>query len=49
MAAGATRNWRELIKEKTGSELSTKAMMDYFQPLRAHLQKENAGRDCRWE
>ncbi|HAH06482.1 MAG TPA: peptidase [Elusimicrobia bacterium] len=49
MAAGATRDWRELIKEKTGSELSTKAMMDYFQPLRAHLQKENAGRDCRWE
>ncbi len=33
LAPGATRDWRELLREKTGSDLSTKAMMDYFQPL----------------
>jgi len=45
---GALRDWRTLLKEKIGQDLSTKPMMDYFQPLTAFLKKENAGRSCGW-
>ena len=45
---GATRDWRELIKEKTGEELSTRAMVEYFKPLLAYLEKENQGRNVAW-
>jgi peptidyl-dipeptidase A len=41
---GATRDWRQVMREKTGEQLSTRAMRQYFQPLEAHLEKENAGR-----
>jgi len=46
---GATRPWREVIREATGSELSTKAMAAYFQPVLEDLEKQNAGRQCGWE
>jgi len=48
MSAGATRDWRELWKEKLGEDLSTKPMMDYFGPLLDYLKKENKGRSCGW-
>jgi peptidyl-dipeptidase A len=44
MKPGASKDWREVLKEKTGSELSAKAMLDYFAPLMDYLKKENAGR-----
>ncbi len=44
MTPGASRDWRELLKEKTGEDLSAKAMVRYFEPLMAHLKKVNAGR-----
>ncbi|HET6227396.1 MAG TPA: M2 family metallopeptidase, partial [Bacteroidia bacterium] len=44
MKYGSSRDWREVLKEKTGSELSAKAMLDYFAPLMDYLKKENAGR-----
>lgn len=46
---GATKDWRQVIKEKTGEEISPKAMLDYFSPLMDYLQKENAGRNVSWE
>jgi peptidyl-dipeptidase A len=46
---GETRDWREVIQEKTGEELSTRAMMEYFKPLLVYLQKENRGRDVSWQ
>jgi peptidyl-dipeptidase A len=46
---GATRPWREVIREATGSDLTTKPMVAYFRPLLEELQKENAGRQCGWE
>jgi peptidyl-dipeptidase A len=46
---GATRDWREVIKEKTGEELSTRAMVEYFQPLQAYLEKQNKGRNASWD
>jgi len=49
MEQGATRPWREVIREATGSEVSTRPMVAYFQPLLEDLKKENAGRQCGWE
>ena len=42
---GATKDWRELLKETTGEELSAKAMLSYFQPLLDYLKKQNEGRN----
>ena len=44
MKPGASADWRKLLKDKTGSDLSAKAMLDYFAPLMDYLKKENAGR-----
>jgi peptidyl-dipeptidase A len=48
MRPGATRDWRALIKEATGEELSAKPMLEYFQPLMAWLQEQNKGREAGW-
>jgi peptidyl-dipeptidase A len=44
MRPGASRDWREVLKEKTGEELSAKAMLAYFEPLMEYLRKANEGR-----
>ncbi len=41
---GATRDWRELLKETTGEELSAKAMLNYFNPLMTYLKEVNKDR-----
>ena len=33
LSLGATRDWRQVIKEKTGEELSSRAMLDWFKEL----------------
>jgi peptidyl-dipeptidase A len=42
LSLGATRDWRAVLKEKTGEDLSSRAMLEYFKPLREFLAKENA-------
>lgn len=49
LSIGATRDWRQLLREATGEDLSTRAMKDYFAPLQKWLEKENAGRKIGWE
>jgi peptidyl-dipeptidase A len=44
LSPGATRDWRELTREATGSDLSAEAMLRYFEPLMAWLQEQNQGR-----
>ncbi|MCO6499530.1 MAG: M2 family metallopeptidase [Vicingus serpentipes] len=44
MYPGASQDWRELMKEKLGSEMSAKPMLEYFEPLMDYLKKENEGR-----
>jgi peptidyl-dipeptidase A len=39
---GATRDWRQVIREKTGEDISSRAMLEYFKPLEAYLTRENA-------
>jgi peptidyl-dipeptidase A len=46
---GATRDWREVMREKTGEEISPAGMLEYFRPLMDYLKKENAGRAVSWE
>jgi peptidyl-dipeptidase A len=44
MKPGSSRDWRVVLKEKTGEDLSAKAMLRYFEPLMEYLKKANAGR-----
>ncbi len=44
MRPGASRDWRVVLKEKTGEDLSARAMLQYYRPLMEYLQKQNAGR-----
>jgi len=46
LSLGATRDWRAVIKEATGEEISPRAMMAFYQPLVEALAKDNAGRTC---
>ncbi|HTL82730.1 MAG TPA: M2 family metallopeptidase [Bacteroidia bacterium] len=44
MSKGGVGDWRTLLKEKTGSDLTAKPMLEYFAPLLSYLKKVNAGR-----
>jgi peptidyl-dipeptidase A len=49
MAKGGTEDWRQVLREATGEDLSTRAMVAYFQPLLAWLEQQNKGRQIGWE
>lgn len=44
MAPGASRDWRETLRETTGRELDAQAMVTYFAPLQQWLAEQNRGR-----
>ncbi|MDQ2772632.1 MAG: M2 family metallopeptidase [Bacteroidota bacterium] len=44
MRPGSSRDWRAVLKEKTGEDLSARAMVAYFEPLMAYLKTQNKGR-----
>jgi peptidyl-dipeptidase A len=44
MKSGATKDWREVMKEATGEEMNAKALVRYFDPLMQWLKEENKGR-----
>jgi len=46
LTKGATRDWREVMREATGEDIGPRAMLAYFQPLVADLEKRNLGLDC---
>jgi len=46
---GATEDWRKVLKEATGEDISTRAMMEYFKPLMSWLEEQNKGRQIGWE
>ncbi len=41
---GATKDWRLVMKESLGQEISAKPMLDYYQPLMPWLKEQNKGR-----
>ncbi|UYZ63832.1 M2 family metallopeptidase [Hymenobacter weizhouensis] len=44
MRPGSSKDWRTVLKEKTGEDLSARAMVEYFEPLMAYLKQQNKGR-----
>ena len=48
LAPGASKDWRAVLKEATGEDLSGRAMLEYYAPLLEWLKKENAGKDKSW-
>jgi peptidyl-dipeptidase A len=49
MEKGGTEDWRKVLKDATGEDLSTRAMVEYFKPLQAWLEKQNQGRQIGWD
>jgi peptidyl-dipeptidase A len=46
LVLGATRDWRSVMREATGEDIGPRAMLAYFQPVLADLEKRNVGLDC---
>jgi peptidyl-dipeptidase A len=49
MEKGATEDWRKVLRDATGEDLSTRAMAEYFKPLMVWLEKQNKGRKIGWD
>jgi peptidyl-dipeptidase A len=45
---GKTEDWRTLLREATGEEISARPMLEYFAPLMEWLKDQNRGRDVGW-
>lgn len=48
MEHGSSRDWREVLRTATGSDLTAAPMLRYYEPLVASLRARNAGRSCDW-
>jgi peptidyl-dipeptidase A len=49
LAMGSSRPWPEAMEALTGErQADASALLEYFAPLRAWLEKENRGRTCGW-
>jgi peptidyl-dipeptidase A len=49
MAMGQSRPWPDALEALTGERrMDASALVEYFAPLEAWLDKENAGRKCGW-
>ena len=47
---GASRPWPDVLELGTGGrEMDATAILDYFAPLQAWLDEQNAGRSCGWD
>lgn len=49
LSLGATRDWREVLRDFTGESLSARAMLEYYEPLMPILQDLNRGRDVKFD
>ena len=49
MQKGGTEDWRAVLREATGEDLSTRAMVEYYKPLFEWLKKQNEGRTIGWD
>jgi peptidyl-dipeptidase A len=45
---GGTEDWRKVLR-RTGEDISTRAMMEYFKPLMIWLEEQNKGRQIGWD
>ncbi len=44
LRVGATKDWRQVLMEATGSELSAQPMLEYYRPLLEYLNAQNGDR-----
>ncbi|MCP4290984.1 MAG: M2 family metallopeptidase [bacterium] len=42
---GATKDWKVVMQQATGEDLSSSALLEYFDPLMVWLQEQNQGRE----
>jgi peptidyl-dipeptidase A len=49
LVKGGTEDWRKILRDLTGEDLSTRAMVEYFKPLMAWLEQQNKGRPIGWD
>jgi peptidyl-dipeptidase A len=47
LALGATRDWREVMNQATGEPIGPRALLQFFAPLEAELDRRNQGKDCK--
>src|SRR5690606_35207824 len=45
LSVGAARDWRELMRETVGEDISARAMLEYFEPLMVFLKELNEGKE----
>jgi len=49
LSMGASKPWPDALQVFTGNrEISGKPMLEYFAPLQAWLEQQNAGKQCGW-
>lgn len=48
MRPGMSRDWRTVLREHTGQDLSAAPMLEYYRPLLAYLEEQNRGKECGW-
>jgi peptidyl-dipeptidase A len=49
LSLGASKPWQDALFELTGQrEMDATAILDYFAPLQAWLEKQNKGQACGW-
>ena len=49
LALGASKPWPDALYAMTGSkQMDATPILEYFEPLRAYLKKQNAGAKCGW-
>jgi hypothetical protein len=46
MSAGATRDWRRLIRDLTGDDIGPRPLLEFFAPLNQELARRTQGKDC---
>jgi peptidyl-dipeptidase A len=44
MSPGGSGDWQQVLRDKTGEDLSARAMLAYFEPLTEYLKEVNKGR-----
>jgi peptidyl-dipeptidase A len=49
LSMGLSKPWPDALQAFTGSrEMTARPMLEYFAPLQAWLEKQNAGKQCGW-
>ena len=49
LALGSSKPWPDALEVLTGTrKMDAGALMEYFAPLRKHLEEQNKGRTCGW-